>query len=381
MKLKIFLIGIFAIVAMTACNAATATSEPTPLTPVSAEIAIVAEGRVMPNQFASIGFSQSGKIVEVLVDEGESVLADQIIARLESTESMQAEIARAELEVLLTEQALSELYDHSDLDQAVLQLAIANAYATVQDAQTRLDRLVIPDSQIELSSLDAVSQARKALDEARAAYEPYEDKSENDSIRELKRKLARAKSEFNTAVQRAVAEADLANAQATLDQAIADYDAAGQEPDADLVAAAVARLATAKTSLAAVQAASEQLVLRAPFAGVITDLNLKAGEFITAGQPSVTVADFTSWVIETEDLTELDVVKLKNGQSASISLDALPDAALNGTVTAIADSFGQRQGDIIYKVTIRLNNTPDEMRWGMTAQIKFDPATAASATP
>ena len=382
MKLKIFLIGIVAILAMTACNAATTTtSEPTPLAPVTAEIAIVAEGRVMPNQYARIGFSQSGKIAEVLVNEGEPVTSDQIIARLESTEAMQAEIARAELEVLLAGQALSDLYDHSDLDQAALQLAIANAYATLQDAQTRLDRLVIPDDQIDLSSLEAVSQARKALDEARTAYEPFEDKTETDAIRELKRKLARAKSEFKTAVERAVAEADLANAQAILDQAIADYDAAGQEPDADLVAAAEARLATANTSLAAVQAASEQLVLRAPFAGVITDLDLKAGEFIAAGQPCVTVADFTTWFIETEDLTELDVVKLKSGQPASVSLDALPDAALNGTITAIADSFGQRQGDIIYKVTIRLNDAPDAMRWGMTAQIKFDPAKAASAAP
>jgi HlyD family secretion protein len=384
MKLKfLILILVFTIFVLTACNsAATSTAEPTALPPVSADISIVAAGRVMPNQFASIGFSQSGKIAEVLVAEGDTVEADQIIARLESTEAMQAEVARAELEVLLAEQAQSNLYDHSDVDQATLQMAIASAYVTVQDSQNRLDRLAIPDDQAALTSLEAVAQARTALDTARTVYKPYENqKEETETSRELKRKLDHAKMDFNTAVLRAVAEADLANAQAALDEAIADYDADGEAPDADLVTAAAAHVETAKAALAAAQAASEQLVLRAPFAGVITDLDLKAGEFISAGQPSMTVADLTAWIIETEDLTELDVVKLQNGQPASISLDALPNAALNGTVTAIADTYGQRQGDITYRVTLRLANAPADLRWGMTAQVKFTPPAAASTNP
>jgi HlyD family secretion protein len=386
MKFKyLIIIIVFTIIVLTACNTAptaTSTAEPTALPPVSADISVVAAGRVMPNQYASIGFSQSGKIAEVLVAEGDTVEADQIVARLESTEAMQAEVARAELEVLLAEQAQAALYDHSDADQATLQMAIANAYVTVQDSQNRIDRLAIPDDQAALTSLEAVAQARTALDTARTAYEPYENqKEETETSRELKRKLDHAKMDFNTAVQRAVAEADLANAQAALDEAIADYTANGEAPDADLVTAAAARLETAKAALVAVQAASEQLVLRAPFAGVITDLNLKAGEFISAGQPSVTVADLTAWLIETEDLTELDVVKLQNGQPASISLDALPNAALDGTVTAIADTYGQRQGDITYRVTIRLADAPADLRWGMTAQVKFTPPAAASTNP
>jgi HlyD family secretion protein len=384
MKFKtLVLIIVFTLLIITACNAApSATAEPTALPPVSAENAIIASGRVMPNQYASIGFGQSGKIAEVLVAEGDTVAADQIIARLESTEAMQAEVARAALEVLLAEQAQADLYDHTDADQAALQMAIAQAYVTVQDAHNRLDRLYIPEDQVALTSLEAVAQARVTLDAARLAYEPYENqKEETEASKELKRKLDRAKMDFNTAVQRAVAEADLANAQAALDEAIADYDADGEAPDADLVTAAAARLETAKAALAAAQAASEQLVLRAPFAGVITEMELKAGEFISAGQPSVTVADLTAWIIETEDLTELDVVKLQNGQPASISLDALPDAALNGSVTAIADTYGQRQGDITYRVTIRLANAPADMRWGMTAQVKFTPPAAAKVNP
>lgn len=383
MKLKLFIIIIVVvtIVLLTSCSVTQTTAEPTPLPPVSADISIVAAGRVMPGQYASLGFSQSGKVAEVLVAEGDAVEADQTIARLESTEAMQAEVARAELEVLLSEQALAALYDYSDSDQAALQLSIANAYAAVQDAQTRLDYLAIPDDQAELSSLEAAALARKALDEARTAYEPYENKAETEFSRELRRKFDHAKMDFNTAVKRARADADLVSAQAILDEAIADYDAAGQEPDEDLVTAAEARLSTAKAALAAAQAANERLVLRVPFAGVITELSLKAGEFVTAGQPNVTVADLATWVIETEDLTELDVVKLRNGQPVNISLDALPNETLNGTVTAISNAYSQRQGDITYSVTIRLNDVPNEMRWGMTAQVKFEPSTAASMNP
>ncbi|MFZ6031641.1 MAG: HlyD family secretion protein [Chloroflexota bacterium] len=381
MKLKlIVLIILFTIFVLTACNAATtSTATPTALPPVSAEIAVVATGHVVPGQYANIGFGQAGKIAEVLLAAGDRVEAGQIIARLESTEAAQAETARAELEVLLAQQALDDLYDHSDADQAALQLAIANAYLAVQDAQNRIDRLAVPAEQAALSPLEAAAQARQDLDEARAAYEPYENKDETEASRERKRKLDRARMDFNTAVQRAGAEADLATAQATLDEAIADYETAGQDPDADLVTAAAARLSAAKAALAAVQDAGEQLVLRAPFAGVVTAIDLKVGEFAGAGQPSVTVADLRVWVVETEDLTELDVVKLQNGQGVHVTLDALPDARLDGTISAIADAYGQRQGDITYRVTIRLNDAPDGLRWGMTAQARFIPPAAASA--
>jgi len=82
-----------------------------------------------------------------------------------------------------------------------------------------------------------------------------------------------------------VAEADLANAQAALDEAIADYDADGEAPDADLVTAAAARLETAKAALTAAQAASEQLVLRAPFAGTIVDAPEQVGGMTGPGLP------------------------------------------------------------------------------------------------
>ena len=49
----------------------------------------------------------------------------------------------------------------------------------------------------------------------------------------------------------------------------------------------------------------------------------------------MTVADFSSWVVKTDNLTEVDVVNVKVGQKVEIVLDALPDVTLTGEVTHI----------------------------------------------
>ena len=86
----------------------------------------------------------------------------------------------------------------------------------------------------------------------------------------------------------------------------------------------------------------------------------------------MTVADFSQWLVQTTDLTEIDVVNLEDGQPVTISLDAIPDAQLAGEILSIGQTFAENQGDIVYEVTILLNDTHPNMRWGMTAAVTFD---------
>lgn len=85
------------------------------------------------------------------------------------------------------------------------------------------------------------------------------------------------------------------------------------------------------------------------------------------------LADFSTWQIETDDLTELDVVKVKEGSSASIEFDALPDVKLTGTVVQIKPVGVNKQGDITYTVVIRPNEHDDRLRWNMTATVTIGP--------
>jgi multidrug resistance efflux pump len=112
--------------------------------------------------------------------------------------------------------------------------------------------------------------------------------------------------------------------------------------------------------------------VRAPFGGIVTNLDLKVGEYVSAGTPVITIADSSNWVVKTTDLTEIDVVELAEGQPVSIVLDAIPSVTLQGNVYSIAQDYSENQGDIVYEVTVLLTDTNPAMRWGMTAEVRFE---------
>jgi multidrug resistance efflux pump len=110
----------------------------------------------------------------------------------------------------------------------------------------------------------------------------------------------------------------------------------------------------------------------APFDGVVADLNAKAGSSIHTGEIAVTIADFSSWLVETTDLTEIDVVELTEEQPVLVKLDALPDMEFKGAILSIGQTYAENQGDVVYDVTVLLADTHPAMRWGMTASVTFE---------
>jgi len=126
-----------------------------------------------------------------------------------------------------------------------------------------------------------------------------------------------------------------------------------------------------QSELSRAQIALSNAELRSPISGRVADLNLKVGESVVAGASTVTIADFSNWMIRTTDLNELDVVNIREGQKVTITLEALPDASLEGVVSKISETFSNNQGDILYEVSIILEETHPDMRWGMTTFIEF----------
>ena len=91
--------------------------------------------------------------------------------------------------------------------------------------------------------------------------------------------------------------------------------------------------------------------------GTVTSLALKVGESVTAAQAVVTIADLRTWVIKTDDLTELDVVDVTVGQPVKIRFDALPEKVLEGKVLDIALRSEEKRGDQTFTVTVLLTET------------------------
>ena len=105
----------------------------------------------------------------------------------------------------------------------------------------------------------------------------------------------------------------------------------------------------------------------------MADFKLKVGEQAAPGVPVATLAEFAQWVVKTNNLTEIEVVKIKVGQAAEVVLDALPEVTLKGTVQSIATVFVESRGDVTYTVTIALDSLDPRARWGMTAQVTLAP--------
>lgn len=121
-------------------------------------------------------------------------------------------------------------------------------------------------------------------------------------------------------------------------------------------------------SLETAKAASQQAILRVPFDGVLADVNIAVGEMVQPGQVVAVVADLAHLQIETTDLSEKDIVNVKAGQRAGVDVEALGET-LQGRVTAIAPRAETLGGDVVYKVTIALDNLPAALRWGMTVEV------------
>lgn len=111
--------------------------------------------------------------------------------------------------------------------------------------------------------------------------------------------------------------------------------------------------------------------LTAPFTGIVVKVALTENTDVAAGQVAFVLIDDSTWFLETNDLTENEVVQIEVGSEVTIRFDALPDETFTGEVDSISEYFMEQYGDITYVVRIRLLESDDQLRWGMTAEVSF----------
>jgi len=328
----------------TACAPAGGTASPTAeaIATVAADSTIIAEGRLEPLRYADIAFTASGRISDIPVTEGQTVTQGQELIRLGDASDTQ--YAAAQLELVSAQKALTDLTNSAGTD-------FAQAVIDLKDAQEDYDKAV--DYLDYLQKADKVPQTetRSYLVQTWRGYE-YRTKT----------KHFKGPAPQDWIIE---AENDMALKKAELDAAQRTYDRLKGGADAEQLAVLEARLEAAQAGVAVFS-------VIAPFDGLVANLNAKLGGSINAGEPAVTVADFSQWLVKTTDLTEIDVVNLQEGQTVSVSLDAIPEAQLTGEILSIGQTFAENQGDIVYEVTILLTETHPGMRWGMTAAVTFE---------
>ena len=155
-------------------------------------------------------------------------------------------------------------------------------------------------------------------------------------------------------------------AKANLSRAIDDLESWSNGPSPSELAVADARLKNGEAALRAARARLDDLELRAPFKGKVTDVNVRMGEWITIGQPILLIGDLDYLQIETTDLNEIDAARVKIGNPVRITFDALPGVEVNGIVEDIALKSSEGTG-VNYTAVIGMEEVPNDLRWGMTA--------------
>lgn len=113
-----------------------------------------------------------------------------------------------------------------------------------------------------------------------------------------------------------------------------------------------------------------QSTLTAPFDGMIISVDIVPSETVTPGKIVIVLGDLSKYQIETTDLSERDVPNVNVGQSVNVFIEAL-NQEFTGKVVEVSQISSTLGGDVVYKVTIDLDDMPDGLLWGMSADVKI----------
>ena len=313
-KYFLIILLVLSIIGISACGSEK--TQPTVEPAISEPQGVIAEGRLLPVHSVEMVFTSSGQVAELFIKNGDQVEAGQVLARLVESPEASTALGIAQQEEIASRLALEEYKASADLHLANAQLAILAAQEELDTAQTRYDSYESDENKAKLLA------AENTLQLAENAQKQIE---ENDGL------------------------------------------------DPDLLSAAEARFSAAQASVRSAQNAVDSRELISTMAGTVSNVNLTAGQWVTAFTPVMSVADLSQWIVKTDNVTEFDVVSLDIGQKVTVILDALPDLSLSGEISEINPQYEEKRGDITYTVSINLDDSDPQMRWGMTGAVEFLP--------
>jgi multidrug efflux pump subunit AcrA (membrane-fusion protein) len=413
------------------CNLMPTREPPTPvpqvLEPARHDNIVAAEAVIVPVRQADLGFKLAGRTAQVLVSEGDFVVAGQELMRLETRDLdhavLQAEAALAAAKTQLAKVEAGVRPEEIEAAKATLSIAqaavdaaesavlvaqgnLAMAEAALPSAQAAYQKLLDGPDADELAAVGAaLEQARVVRDQAQQVYDQVSSLP-NASMTPQALQLQQATVAYDAAaaqyrlVERGATTAELTAAQSLVFQAQAGIDIASaqvSQAEAQVESAtaqaaqaqarldllltgaqpediAIARSAVdqAEVALTAAENMLEDAVLVAPFDGIVAAVLVEQGEVTTPQFPAVRIGDLSTFIVQTEDLSEVDIDRVRVGQEATISIDALGGAELASTVSRIAAIATELRGDKVYAVEMDLDPSQTAgLRWGMSAYVEI----------
>jgi|SRR5579864_995552 len=301
---------------------------------------VTASGEIKPDVQVNVGANAMGRITKLFVKEGDHVRKGQLLVQLENIQSASDVAgAKAALESSMTDQIAA---------QAALKTAQAALKSSTADA---LQKKQDYDRNASLYKEGLISTAD--YETKKAAYE--------------------------------VASATQAQDQSRMNQAKAQLDSAQ------------GHVAQARATVTHTTDVLSKTIYDAPFDGVVTYVPVHEGETVVTGiqnSPGSTLMTLANMSVITAEIQvdETDIVNVKLGQTADVTIDAIPGKTFKGEVTEIGDNAIVRSTGLAtsqstassqeakdFKVVVRLKDPPQNIRPGLSATAKITTGTRANA--
>ncbi|HKZ52813.1 MAG TPA: efflux RND transporter periplasmic adaptor subunit [Candidatus Acidoferrales bacterium] len=297
---------------------------------------VTASGEVRPRQYVNINAQSFGKIVEINVQEGDRVKRGQVLLRLEAIQP------GADVDA---QRALGKASE----------AAVEGAEASLRTAQAELRR---SRADFERAALNWERAQGLFVDQLIAQQEYDARKADYES-----------------------AKAGVELAQARVSQAQAELNRSRST------------LTQARATLTRASDVLQKTIYTSPIDGVVTNLPVNVGEQMVPGIQNapgsflMTVADMSEVTAEVK-VDETDIVNVRLGQPAEVTIDAYPNQTFKGTVTeigttALVRSTGRSTAELQtgtqeakdFKVVVTLDDPPDIVRPGLSTTARVTTAT------
>ena len=325
-----------------------------------------ATGNIQPEAQVNLSFQQPGTVTTVNVKTGDAVKKGDVLATLD-TADLELALQQAQAALAVANAGYSRTLDtppQADIDaaQAALNAAGAN-YQKLKDG---------PAPEDYAAASGALANAAASLKQAQMAYDQaYRNNPAGINGSPAALQLEQATNGYNTAraqydkVRQPADNAQLSAALQQIDSARANLDKLRQPVKGFDIDQVTAQVKQAQIQVDQARRRLAQASLLAPRDGIITAVNIKVGES-AAGLPAMTLVDLSKLHIDIT-VDEIDVAKLRSGQEALVTLDALPDISLNGTIERIAPTSTTIGGVVSYDVRVGLAAGQMTLKPGMTA--------------
>ena len=292
-------------------------------------------GQIKPKTYVNIGATAFGRITHLYVEEGDHVKAGTTLATVESVQP---------------------------------QATVAAQQASIASSQTDITSYIAAEKTAEAN----IAQGKADLEQKKLDFDRAQSLFDEKLI--AKQDFDAKKAAFD------MSAATLAQRQAALAQAIAQTESQR------------GHLNQAVASQRSNFDALDKTVSRAPFDGLVTNVPVREGETVVVGIQNaggstiMTLADMSVITAEVK-VDETDIVNIVMGQTADVTVDALPGRIFKGHVTEVGDQALLRTTGLSttqsttgteeakdFKVVVTLDQASDDLRPGLSATAKITTA-------